>query len=125
MAKASADYASVAKLDSQASSSLAADFEKLPPSVLSQLPSSVLSQLPPRKNSIGIEFKLLPAGTFTMGEGDDAHQVTLTKPFEIAVYELTQEQASKVTKVNPSKFTVGRTPLNQLAGMTLSSSVVS
>jgi formylglycine-generating enzyme required for sulfatase activity len=117
-AKASADYATVMKLDSQAASSLVADFEKLPASslvadfeklhasslvaVFEKLPASVLLQFPPRKNSIGIEFKLLPGGTFTMGEGADAHQVTLTKPFELGVYEVTQEQYEKVM--------VGRTP---------------
>jgi formylglycine-generating enzyme required for sulfatase activity len=115
VAKASADYATVMKLDSQAASSLVADFEKLPASVLSQLPASVLLQFPPRKNSIGIEFKLLPGGTFTMGEGADAHQVTLTKPFEIAVYELTQEQASKITKVNPSAFKGPQNPVEQVS----------
>ena len=56
----------------------------------------------PAVNSIDMRFVPIPAGTFTMGEGDDAHQVMLTKPFEIAVYELTQEQASKVTDVNSS-----------------------
>jgi formylglycine-generating enzyme required for sulfatase activity len=118
MAKASADYASVMKLDSQASSSLVADFEKLPVSVLSQLPANILLQFPARKNSIGIEFKLLPAGTFTMEKANGrstAHQVTFTKPFEIAVYELTQEQASNVTKVNPSKFKGPQNPVEMVS----------
>ena len=87
-------------------------YEKLPASVLSQLPASVLSQLPasvllqfpPRKNSIGIEFKLLPAGTFTMGDNDNVDQVTLTKPFEIGVYEVTQEQYERVMHSNSSRF---------------------
>jgi formylglycine-generating enzyme required for sulfatase activity len=123
VAKALADYTAVSKLDRQAAGGLTPEFEQIPASVLSQLPvsvlgqlpASVLSQLPPRKNSIGMEFKLLPGGTFTMGEGDDAHQVTLTKPFEIAVYELTQEQASKVTKVNPSKFKGPQNPVEQVS----------
>jgi formylglycine-generating enzyme required for sulfatase activity len=121
MAKASADYASVAKLDSQASSSLVADFEKLPSSVLSQLPSSVLSQLPPSiwpvvKNTLGIEFKLLPGGTFTMGEGNETpHQVTLTNAFELGVYEVTQEQYEAVMGTTPSKFTGGQNPVEQVS----------
>ena len=35
-------------------------------------------ELPESADSIGMEFKLIPAGTFTMGEGDAAHEVTLT-----------------------------------------------
>jgi formylglycine-generating enzyme required for sulfatase activity len=115
VAKASADYVAVAKLDSQAAISLAADFSKLPAKVLTQVPANTLLKFPPRKNSIGMKFKLLPAGTFTMGEGNDAHQVTLTKPFEIAVYELTQEQASKVTEVNPSRFRGLQNPVEEVS----------
>ncbi len=43
------------------------------------------------KNSVGMEMKLIPPGTFTMGENDpsrstsEAHQVTLTQPFELGV----------------------------------------
>ena len=122
-AKASADYAAVAKLDSQAASLLVADFEKLPASVLSQLPTSVLSQLPasvrlqspPRKNSIGIEFKLLPAGTFTMGDKDDAHRVTLTKAFELGVYEVTQKQYEQVMGTNPSNFKGAQNPVDNVS----------
>ena len=47
-------------------------------------------ELPESAESIGMEFKLIPAGTFTMGEGDDAHEVTLTQPFKIGVHEVTQ-----------------------------------
>ncbi|MEO2029663.1 MAG: hypothetical protein ABGZ23_27645 [Fuerstiella sp.] len=46
----------------------------------------------PIVNSIGMSFVPIPAGTFTMRVGDKAHQVTLTKGFEIGVYEVTQEQ---------------------------------
>lgn len=41
-------------------------------------------------NSIGIKFKLILAGTFTMGEHDDAHEVTLATPFKMGVREVTQ-----------------------------------
>ena len=123
VAKASADYVSVAKLDSQAASLLETDFEKLPlsvmnelpASVLSQLPASVLSELPPRKNSIGMAFKLLPGGTFTMGEGDNAHRVTLTQPFELGVYEVTQQQYGELMGINPSKFAGGNHPVERVS----------
>ena len=50
-------------------------------------------------NSLGMQFRLIPAGTFTMGSpaseddrGNDEtqHKVTLTQPFYIGVYEVTQ-----------------------------------
>jgi formylglycine-generating enzyme required for sulfatase activity len=57
-------------------------------------------------NSIGMKFTLLPSGTFTMGEdgadGEAPHQVTLTQPFELGVYEVTQEQYERVMGENPS-----------------------
>lgn len=48
--------------------------------------------LPESATSIGMEFKLIPAGTFIMGEGDQAHEVTLTKTFWMGVHEVTQAQ---------------------------------
>ncbi|MFT5327265.1 MAG: serine/threonine protein kinase [Planctomycetaceae bacterium] len=152
--KASADYAVVAKLDSQAASSLVADFEKLPVSVLSQLPASVLSQLPANvlsqlpanvlshlpanvlsqlpanvlsklpaavlspiirdlplsSNTLGMEFKPIIGGTFRM----KAHQVTLTKPFELGVYEVTQEQYERVMGTNPSQFKRQQNPVEKV-----------
>jgi formylglycine-generating enzyme required for sulfatase activity/serine/threonine protein kinase len=52
-------------------------------------------------NSIGIELKLIPAGAFTMGQaGSDSdetpHEVTLTQPFYIGVYEVTNAQWQRV-----------------------------
>jgi len=55
----------------------------------------------------------LPAETFTMGEGDDAHQVTLTKPFYLGVYEVTQEQYERVMGNNPSHFKDPRNPVER------------
>jgi formylglycine-generating enzyme required for sulfatase activity len=58
---------------------------------------------------VGIEFKRLPAGTFTMGAGDKrgqsspAHQVTISRPFDIGIYEVTQEQYEAVMGNNPSQ----------------------
>ena len=66
-------------------------------------------ELPESSNSIGMEFKLIPAGKFTMGSNDGsdrdkpAHQVTLTKPFKMGVHEVTQAQYEQVMKNNPSK----------------------
>ena len=128
-AKASADYAAVSKLDPQAAGGLVSEFEKLPASVLSQLPVSVLSQLPAnvltqlprRKNTIGMQFKLLPGGTFTMGSTVSPrlratpHPVTLTKPFEFGVYEVTQEHYEKVMGKNPSRFKGPQNPVERVS----------
>ncbi len=65
------------------------------------------------KNSLGQEFKLIPAGTFTMGSpGDEPgresdeiqHQVTLTQPFYMQTTEVTQAQWEAVMGYNPSYF---------------------
>lgn len=62
-----------------------------PTAVATPVPTPVEDmELPESAESIGMEFKLIPAGTFTMGEGDDAHEVTLTQPFKIGVHEVTQ-----------------------------------
>src|SRR5262245_29413592 len=59
-------------------------------------------------NSIGIEFVLIPAGTFKMrsdtGDADErqVHQVTISKPFYIGKYEVTQGQWQTVMGTNPS-----------------------
>ena len=49
-----------------------------------------------------MEFKLIPAGRFTMGQGDESHEVTLTEPFQIGVHEVTQAQYEQVMGSNPS-----------------------
>jgi formylglycine-generating enzyme required for sulfatase activity len=66
-------------------------------------------------NSIGMQFKLIPAGTFEMGEGKEAHAVALTQPFHLGVYEATQEQYEKVTGTNPSKFKGPQNPVEQVS----------
>ena len=70
-------------------------------------------------NSIGMRFQRIPAGTFTMGSPADAtyldssrswgndefqHKVTLTEPFYMSVYEVTQEQFQSLLEINPSSF---------------------
>ncbi len=66
-------------------------------------------------NSIGMEFRLIPAGTFTLGEGDKAHEVTLTKPFKIGVHEVTQARYEQVMGVNPSKLKSANKPVEMVS----------
>jgi formylglycine-generating enzyme required for sulfatase activity/serine/threonine protein kinase len=57
-------------------------------------------------NSIGMKLLLVPPGEFMMGEGGDAHKVTITKAFYLGKYEVTQEEWEEVmgTGNNPSQF---------------------
>jgi formylglycine-generating enzyme required for sulfatase activity len=88
----------------------------LPSHRLFQLPPKIILRVPPYRNSIGMEFKLLPAGRFMMGDvhgGSSAtpHQVTLTKAYSLGVHEVTQEQYERVMGKNPSKFKGARNPV--------------
>ncbi len=74
-------------------------------------------------NSIGMTFVVIPPGQFQMGTGQlprqrgaDApvHQVTLTKPFELAAYEVTQEQYDRVMGTNPSRAKGDRKPVTHV-----------
>ena len=98
---------------------LAGFWPTLPSSVLSQLPASVLSpvivKMPVKSNSIGMSFKSFPGGTFTMGDGNTPHHVTLTQPFELGVYEVTQEQYEAVMGTNPSRFKGSQNPVEQVS----------
>jgi len=64
-------------------------------------------------NSIGTRMKLIPAGSFlrgaTLNEGgsDDEkpqRKVSITRPFYLGVYEVTQYEYRQVMNDNPSKF---------------------
>jgi len=68
---------------------------------------------PPEKTwtkSLGIAFVQIPAGTFQMGSNDTnayndekpVHQVTISKPFYLGKYEVTQAQWRAVMGNNPS-----------------------
>jgi formylglycine-generating enzyme required for sulfatase activity len=65
-------------------------------------------------NSIGMEFVLIPAGSFMMGSPDNykyadsdekpQHKVTISKSFYLGTYEVTQAQWEAVMGSNPSLF---------------------
>ncbi len=65
-------------------------------------------------NSQGMNFVLIPPGSFIMGSPEDEfqrsdnenpHKVTITRAFYIQTTEVTQEQWKKIMGDNPSKFT--------------------
>jgi formylglycine-generating enzyme required for sulfatase activity len=71
-------------------------------------------------NSIGMKLALIPPGQFLMGspefeEGRQSnemlHQVRITKPFYLGVYEVTQEEYNLVVGSNPSYFKGGKRPV--------------
>lgn len=74
----------------------------------------------PIVNLSGMELKLLPPGTFTMGSTvanakETPHQVTITKPFYLAVFEVTQEQYAFVMNANPSKLKGPKNPVTNVS----------
>jgi len=70
-------------------------------------------------NPIGMKFRLIEPGTFIMGsmEKNDEmplRKVTLTRPYYIGVYEVTQEQYQKVMGENPSHFVGKNLPVDRV-----------
>ena len=66
-------------------------------------------------NSIGMQFVLVPAGTFQRtdiqsksNKNPTAHKVTISKNFYLGIHEVTQEQWKAVMGDNPS-YSTGRT----------------
>lgn len=93
------------------------------------------------RNSIGMEFALIPPGEFSMGKSHEQieeslksgsidpyfapfvrsnapqHNVVLTKPIYFGVHEVTQEQYAKVVGSNPSAFCATGFRSNDVAGI--------
>src|SRR5436190_13477298 len=65
-------------------------------------------------NSIGMKLVRIPAGKFKMGSPTEEkgrslnegpqHEVEITRPFYMGIYEVTQEEYEKVMGKNPSHF---------------------
>ena len=75
-------------------------------------------------NSIGMEFRLIQPGTFMMGsptseagrsDDEKQHQVTLTRPYYLGIYPVTQEQYERVMGTNPSQFKGARHPVERVS----------
>jgi len=73
---------------------------------------------------VKLEMVLIPAGKFMIGspgseagrrENEMQHEVTLTKPYYIGKYEVTQEQWQAVMGNNPSSVKVARLPVNNVS----------
>ena len=75
-------------------------------------------ELPESAESIGMEFKLIPAGTFIMGDARvnkdwTPHEVILTTSFKMGVHEVTQAQYEQVMGVNSSEFKGADNPVEK------------
>ena len=76
-------------------------------------------------NSIGMEFVLIPAGEFNMGstsrevgrhsDEGPVQSVTISKPFYIGKYEVTQNQWRDVLGNNPSRFNGDELPVEKVS----------
>ena len=64
---------------------------------------------------IELDLILIPAGRFMMGDSGDRLQVTLTKPFYMAKYEVTQEQWEAVMADNPSDTKAAKLPVTHVS----------
>ncbi len=84
------------------------------PASSSMILKPVLDLPEQRTNSVGMAFRLVPAGKFLMGAPDDepgwnrhespVHSVVITKPFYLGVGPVTQAQFAAVMGFNPSYF---------------------
>jgi formylglycine-generating enzyme required for sulfatase activity len=68
---------------------------------------------------VRIEFVMVPAGKFIMGGtgGNEIPQreVTISKPFYLGKYEVTQAQYEKIMGKNPSRFKGANNPVEQVS----------
>jgi formylglycine-generating enzyme required for sulfatase activity len=84
------------------------------------LPEEMLSH-PPVRNSIGMELKLIPAGTFLMGSANGSsdeqpvHEVTITKPYYLGVTEVTNGQWQAVMGDVPSRWKNADLPVENVS----------
>lgn len=74
------------------------------------LPQGNITILPAtRTNSLQMAFALIPEGEFMMGSNESngekpVHKVTISKPFYLSIYPVTQREWNAVMKKNPSFF---------------------
>jgi len=79
------------------------------------------ADLPSISNWIGMQLVLVQPGTFQMGSNDGAsdekpiHSVTISRPFYIGKYEVTQKQWRDVMGTNPSKYQGDNRPVESVS----------
>ncbi|MEI8376370.1 MAG: formylglycine-generating enzyme family protein, partial [Planctomycetota bacterium] len=80
-------------------------------------PSLVKTQVVDLGGGVKLDLVLIPAGSFKMGDDSEkpVHKVTITKPFCLGKYEVTQEQWEAVMGNNPSRFKDPKNPVEQVS----------
>jgi formylglycine-generating enzyme required for sulfatase activity len=86
-------------------------------------PAASKSALKTFTNSLGMEFILIPAGSFMMGDVFDGayddespvHRVKISRPFYLGKYAVTQEQWVAVTGKNPSVIKERKHPVETVS----------
>jgi len=66
-------------------------------------------------DGVKMEFVLIPAGSFMMGNAKAVHRVTITKPFYLGKFEVTQEQWQRIIGSNPSQFKGTKNPVDSVS----------
>jgi len=71
-------------------------------------------------DDVKMEFVLIPEGSFMMGSDNignakPVHRVTITKPFYIGKFEVTQEQWQRIMGSNPSHFKGAKNPVDSVS----------
>lgn len=79
------------------------------PKTLANSEDSVQQSSTDLQNSIGMKLKLISAGTYTAKNGA---KITISKPYFIGVYEVTQAQYEHLMGANPSAFKGERHPVS-------------
>jgi len=95
--------------------------------VVCMFPASAVVQTRPQKitNSIGMDFVLIPAGSFKMGADPNfeesspdetpRHRVSISKAFYLAKTEVTQEQWVAIMGSNPSEYKGRQNPVENVS----------
>jgi formylglycine-generating enzyme required for sulfatase activity len=114
----------VARRDKFGAEDVLAELEALIPSDsrMTALRDKVAALPGPKKNvtvdlggGVSMTFVLIRPGTFQMGDQQSVHKVTITKPFYMGKYEVTQEQWERVMGSNPSTFKGAKNPVEQVS----------
>lgn len=90
------------------------NFQVLPNDIVKRS-ADWIEKRPSVKNSIGVQFRVVFPGTFMMGEKEATHEVTLTQPFELGVYPVTQEEYEQVIGENPSTLKEALNPVENVS----------
>jgi formylglycine-generating enzyme required for sulfatase activity len=87
----------------------------------SSAPEKKKTTAPKPVTAVGMQFRLLPGGQFLMGSktkpvtNATIHSVTLTRPFELGIHEVTQQQYEAVMGANPSTYKGPDSPVENVS----------